>query len=61
MKCLAVPDQKLSIVLMCVVPLTVPILRSVEYMRTSLGPVIKMHQFLQNILRLKALFYFNDI
>jgi hypothetical protein len=38
MKCLPIPGEKMKIVLMCDVPLTVPILRSTEHIRNFRRP-----------------------
>jgi len=40
-KCLPLPGEELSIVLMCVVPLVMPILRSVEHIRNFMSPVFE--------------------
>jgi hypothetical protein len=41
MKCLPIPFKKLNIILMCIMPLMVPILKSTEHIKTLRDPVFE--------------------
>jgi len=59
-KCLPVPGEKLSIIMMCIMPLIVPILRSTEHIRNFVrSSVWKCIDFPNTLYNWKyILFYF---